>query len=277
VLTQLVVGFDSAWTAHRRGAIVAALRHSDGRVTLVDDPAPVTFAEATKKIDDWRRLFAPERTMVMVDQPLIVKNESGQRPVEKIFSSLVGRRGGGIQPAYRGRADMFGDAAPVWAFLDRLAPPCFPLNGSTDVMVVETYPVGVIIASGWLRPPDHAGRSLLPKYNPERRTFRLADWQHVRSQVSGTLSKIGLDDIARYVTGAGFDRPSKAGQDQLDACICLLVGLHAAAGSECLVVGNADHGYILVPSCDEVMPELRSRCAKLGMQPEVWLRSVSLA
>jgi hypothetical protein len=59
--------------------------------------------------------------VVALDQPTIVPNVSGSRPVDKVAGSLVSWIGGGVQPANRSKAGMFDDAAPIWRFLEHLS------------------------------------------------------------------------------------------------------------------------------------------------------------
>ena len=61
----------------------------------------------------------PKATIVMLDQPTIVPNAIGQRPVENIVDPIVSLPYGGMEPTSSSRREMFGPAAPVWQFLDR--------------------------------------------------------------------------------------------------------------------------------------------------------------
>jgi predicted RNase H-like nuclease len=99
-----------------------------------------------------------------------------------------------------------------------------PLGAPTPARVFETWPVLAMIAWGWTL-PDKRAAGRLPKYNPTRRkTFSISDWQHVCRLTSGALRKHGLAEIARWVDdAAATDKPRKADQDRLDACVCLLV------------------------------------------------------
>jgi len=90
-------------------------------------------------------------------------------------------RRGAVQPANTGRTDMFGEKAPVWQFLNRFGGPADPFEPVEGTRVIETYPVLVMIALGWML-PDSRPKGRLPKYNPERRPpFSISDWQHVCS------------------------------------------------------------------------------------------------
>ena len=59
-MTSLLIGFDSAWTATKRGAIISAVVHDDGSLTELGDPRAVSFAEAQSAIEEWRRIYNPQ-------------------------------------------------------------------------------------------------------------------------------------------------------------------------------------------------------------------------
>lgn len=271
----LLVGFDSAWTSGNRGAIVAALQHEDGSFRYLGDPQIADFRDAENAIHKWQTEQSAVLTVILLDQPTVVNNSAGQRPVENIVSSCVSLRYGGMQPANTARADMFGQDAPVWAFINQsggAADPLAPEPG--DAVVFETYPVLTLIALGWVREDLRiAGR--LPKYNPERRkTFSTEDWQYVCNMASSAFRERGLVGIARWLEEArDKDRPGKRDQDKLDACLCLLVALHLAEGRDCLMVGNRQTGYIVVPHCSDLLGEAKSRCDATARQASEWVRT----
>ena len=225
-MTTLLVGFDSAWTAINSGALVGVLRADDGRLRELGSPQVVNYREAEHAILEWQAQQKPAATIVMLDQPTIVKNAAGQRPVENIVGPLVNRRYGGMQPANTARREMFGQDAPVWPFLTRFGGPADPLGPLTGTWVLETYPVLTMIALGWTLPdPRPTGR--LPKYNPERKkTFSISDWRHVCQLTSIQFRERGLSGVVAWLDGAAqCNAPRKSDQDGVDACICLLAAL----------------------------------------------------
>ena len=210
---------------------------------------------------------------MFVDQPTIVKNLTGQRPVEQIVSSIVGSRYGGMQPAYTGKLDMFGPEAPIWSFLARFGGAANPLLPSMRTEVIETYPVLMMISLGWsltdMRP---GGR--LPKYNPDRReTFSRSDWEYVCVRARDAVVTFNLAEMAKWLDEmARLARPRKTDQDKLDAVLCLLAALHMVVGNDCIMVGDCDTGYIVVPDCTTVREELEARCRKTRRLPREWVR-----
>ena len=113
-MTTLLLGFDSAWTPTNSGALVGIVRAGDGTYRELGSPRVVDYCAAEDTILEWQRQENPAATIVMLDQPTIVKTSAGQRPVENLVASPVSRRYGGMQPANTARKQMFGREAPVW-------------------------------------------------------------------------------------------------------------------------------------------------------------------
>ena len=276
-MTTLLVGFDSAWTPINSGAVVGVLHFDDGTFHGLGVPQIVDYCEAEGVILKWQTEQVPTATIILLDQPTIVKNAAGQRPVENIVGSPVSLRYGGMQPANTAREEMFGKEAPVWPFLSRFGGPADPLEPIANTRVFETYPVLAMIALGWML-PDSRAAGRLPKYNPERKkTFSISDWQHVCRKASGSFRARGLTDIVRWIEATAQNTsPSKSDQDGLDACLCLLVALYLAERKDCLMVGDLRTGYIVVPYDAELLAELDARCSQTGRVPSEWVRRFTM-
>ena len=98
----------------------------------------------------------------------------------------------------------------------------------------------------------------------ERSSFSLSCWQHVCERTGTEFKDRGLWRSSRWLEEiASLPAPSKSDQDRLDACICLLVALHLAECRECLMVGNLEDGYMVVPYGEELHQELVARWSSL--------------
>jgi hypothetical protein len=139
-MTTLLVGFDSAWTRTKIGAIVGAVSHDDGRITELGPPRPAQFEDAAGIIRGWQTAHSASSTLVLLDQPTIVVNDVGQRPVEHVVCPCISRRRGGMQPANRGRTHMFGPAAPVWEFLAGFGGAADPFDDAQSTRVWKLTP-----------------------------------------------------------------------------------------------------------------------------------------
>lgn len=288
MITTLIIGFDSAWSDNNRGAIVGVLRKQDGTYLSLGEPLAVNFGEATQQIKEWQDKCCPTTTLILIDQPAIVKNSTGQRDVENIVSSPVSRRYGAVQPSNRSKLDMFGDGAPIWEFTAKFGDPCDPTkllrHHLPAVCVIETYPVLTLIAMNWIL-SNHRPSGRLPKYNPDRGTFNLDDWRFVCNNASDVFAQIGLPHLVKWI-GAARDNPlstsrreRKQLQDRLDACICLIVGLRLISGEDCMFVGNMESGYMVIPYESErtLYQELEKRCAKTGRPDVGWLHKFKIS
>ena len=176
-------------------------------------------------------------------------------------------------PANTSKTEMFGDGAPVWVFLDRFGGPADPLGPVVSTRVFETYPVLTMIALDWMLPDSQRPTGRLPKYNPAHgRKFSIDDWRHVCGETALGLREFGLTDTPAWIDEIhGLTKPTKADQDGLDACLCLLVALHMAEQKECLMVGDMHTGYVVVPHCGVLVAELEQRCVKTDRAPSDWV------
>jgi predicted RNase H-like nuclease len=173
-----------------------------------------------------------------------------------------------MQPSNTSK-EMFGKEAPVWGFLERFGGSANPLEPAAGTLVFETYPVLAMISLGWSL-ADSRLRGRLPKYNPLKKIFSIDDWQHVCGLASAEFWGRELREIAEWINDAAQKAaPNKSDQDKLDACICLLVALYWVEGGCCLMVGDQQTGYIVVPYSDEIHRELDARCDLIPLRGRI--------
>jgi len=258
----MVVGFDSAWTdnANSPGAVCAIRRDLRGQVSS-SDPKLASFDQAFDFI-------VAEKTkcdvcIVALDQPTIVPNQAGMRPVDKVAASLISWLGGGVQPANRSKKGMFDDDAPIWCFKRRLGAcddPEAARLAERGLFIIEVFPA---LALPSLE-PAYFGRQAAPRYNPGNRRFRLPDWTSVTSVVYRHAVMLGLSSPAVWASNARLiSSPKKRDQDMLDAAICALVGVVwlSKDRSETIMIGDTELGYMIAPASPEVRARLRTAAA----------------
>ena len=262
-----LIGFDSAWADKpgKPGAI-CAMRLADDAPAGFDPPRLAGFDAARDLI---RKRHRPgDLTLLAIDQPTIVANDTGARPVDRAVASLMSYSGGGIQPAFRGgsKAALFGDGAPIWRFLDDLAftdDPEAVAREQSGGVVVEAFPALAVLG---LDPRFTAAPRCGPRYNPSRPTFLLAAWADVCAAVASELRRLGLQETASWCDGLAVDRkPAKRVQDCLDAAICLLIAARWYFERDtCLMIGDRTGGTIVTPvssSTRERLGRAAERCA----------------
>jgi predicted RNase H-like nuclease len=262
-----IIGFDSAWTDNNKapGAVCAVAIAGDG--VSFKPPCHVSFDQALAFIDAERR--ACDTCLVALDQPTIVPNETGSRPVDKVAASLISYMGGGVQPANRSKEDMFGDGAPVWRFLKRLGAtenPELSRTAESGLFIIEVFPALALPAFE----TRFSGRMKAPKYNPaNRKKFRRDDWLAVIDIVARYAVPIaGIQDWTEKIKRETDDRPPrKADQDRLDAVLCALIGYHwlAKPRRDSIMIGDLISGYMIAPADANTRGHLAAAAAKRGV------------
>lgn len=251
-----IVGFDSAWTDKPKapGAICVIRLDVDGaRLTVA--PRLASFADALDVIRSERA--DAEKCLIALDQPTIVPNLSGSRPVDKVAASLISWIGGGVQPANRSKKGMFDDDAPIWRFkraLGATEDPELARAASHGTFLVEVFPALALAAID----AAFCARLAAPKYNPaNRRRFRLNDWQAVMKTINrfgASVDRLGEWCIAMEDQAV----PHKADQDKLDALICGLIGLRWIRDPrhQSVMIGDLRNGYMVAPASEGVRARL---------------------
>jgi predicted RNase H-like nuclease len=252
VESKIVFGFDSAWTdrPNAPGAI-CAIGFSDQGIVDFHPPELVSFSDALKFIQSRRRNYRV--SLVALDQPTKVPNPTGSRPVDKVAGALVSFVGGGVQPANRSKADMFGDDAPIWSFLAQLGATEDPFAARAAEYgnyVMEVFPALALPSLN----NCFAQRMGAPKYNPQnRRKYRQEDWRSVARLVADNADRLGISALGDWARKMhDLYAPRKSDQDKIDSAICAIVGMTwlvgPAAGSAML--GDLNTGYMITPISD---------------------------
>jgi predicted RNase H-like nuclease len=261
---ETYIGFDSAWTDNPKapGALCAIRFDNDGAVDFYA-PRPTSFDQALAFI---RQLHAESAvTIIALDQPTLVPNLTGMRPVERVAASLMSWLGGGVQPANRGRLGMFCNASPVWRFLASL-------GATEDPEVARTAYAGLFLMEVFpalaLASLDIAffGRLKAPKYNPARRnTFKANDWVRVGQAAAKEADALGCHALAEWCHAITVNlQPKKADQDLLDSALCLLTAIRwrRQPRDKSVLLGDLLNGYMVLPASGAVSDKFTSAARK---------------
>ncbi len=272
---EAFVGFDSAWAGKAPGGFASAT-FSQGRLVGTRLPQPASFDRAATIIEELASTH--DYVLVAIDQPTVVPNETGSRPVDKVAASLVSRLGGGVQPANRGKAksgepipgkvEMFGAEAPIWSFLRRLDArqnPPKARSAESGLHLLEVFPALALPALE----PAILERKRAARYNPaNRKRFSLADWRLVSLAASRHAEARRMNRLSEWAQGlAQSATPTKTDQDCLDAAICLIAALQwrYAPRDQVTVLGDALCGYMVTPVTPETRAILEAAAAKRGV------------
>ncbi len=268
------VGFDSAWTDNPKApGAIAAVSVQDGSVVGWHPPRLVSFDGALAFIKEVRS--SDGVTLVALDQPTIVANAVGMRPVERAAASLVSWLGGGVQPSNAGRVGMFCKDSPVWRFLSALGAKEDPEAARVawdGLFLIEVFPA-IALAS---LSPDFFGRLAAPRYNPGRKTFKLADWVRVAGAAAAEAEALGCAALADWCRQAGaLPHPMKADQDKLDAALCTSVAVRwrQRPREHSLLLGDLSSGYMVMP----ISPAVHSRLSEIAGRVGVAVDGGSMA
>ncbi|NMN71185.1 DUF429 domain-containing protein [Rhizobium sp. 57MFTsu3.2] len=253
-----IIGFDSAWTDNPKApGAICVIRLDHGRIDLHLAPRLASFAEALSVIKD--ETDEARKCVIALDQPTIVPNLTGSRPVDKVAGSLISWIGGGVQPASRAKIGMFDDAAPIWTFKEALGAaedPELARIAPSGTFLLEVFPALALAAVE----RAFCSRLAAPKYNPaNRKRFKLTDWQAVVEAVRRFGSSASLRHLDEWCSiAARHETPSKSDQDKLDALLCGLIGLHwmVAPRDQSVMIGDLRRGYMISPAIGGVHERL---------------------
>lgn len=260
-----IIGFDSAWADKSPGAMCALDFDESGRLSF-EAPRLVNFKQGIQFVREAEASRAC--TLVAIDQPTIVPNETGSRPVERVAASLISYIGGGVQPTNTSKTALFGPNAPIWKFKSALAAnedaerARIALNG---VHLIEVFPALALAGLNH----EFAASDGAPKYNPSKRDkFRLRDWRRVAETLVETAKSLELAELAEWSScQARCSSPSKEDQDCLDAAICALTGAiwRVCDRDKSVVIGVLDSGYMVSPVSDAIRPQLERAARERGV------------
>ena len=261
---DIYIGFDSAWADNPKSpGAICAVGIEQGVPVQFHEPRLVSFDQALRFIRDVRTENGS--TLVALDQPTVVPNLTGMRPVERVAAALVSWLGGGVQPSNRGKVGMFCNASPIWRFLTALGAverPERERSAADGLFLMEVFPALALASLG----TGFFGRLSGPRYNPDRRkTFRTEDWSRVAETAALEATALGCEELASWCRDTGrVAHPKKAHQDMLDSALCVLIALHwrLRPRGASLLLGDLVSGYMVLPASQEVREYLTTPARK---------------
>jgi predicted RNase H-like nuclease len=240
-MPAVFTGFDSAWGTRQRGAVFHLVRAERGARLDVDTwCAGVAWSDALERLSP--NTMHLETHVIAIDQPLLVPNATGSRPVDlSLARALMKDYALGAHAANRANA-CFGASAGIWTLLSALDQhgyvhdPAPVAEQRAGRFYFECYPNASLV--GWL--------DKRPRYK-----VRLKN-REAWSEVVAFLRS--LEDAELPLTNARDAipedlPPTKPNEDKLDALIAAYTAayLWRYALERSVVLGDSVSGYIVTP------------------------------
>jgi predicted RNase H-like nuclease len=242
------IGIDLAWSP-RNPSGAAVLRGDAGGAGLIDYGL---LGHDAAIIEYIARQAGEGPTIVAVDAPLCVPNQTGRRPGEAELGRAFARYQAGAHPAnrsrlafdgiVRGEALVAGVAARGFVHAPQVA------AGVLVRQVIEVFPHPAMVALFGL------DRTLKYKAKPRRSAeLRLSEWRRYQVYLDALASAdpplhgqatLTAEDVAA-LRGSRL----KDYEDQVDALMCAYIALYAFrwGAARCRSFGTFDAGYIFTP------------------------------
>lgn len=255
-------GFDSAWTGKKPGAIAWMIGNQSG--LFFKEAKPAGFRDCLDHVDK----ITSNMHLLMIDQPTIVQNTTGRRPVEMAIAHTIGSAAGGVQPANLNKTSMFGVKAPIWSFLEELKSKNFQESSTLSVKAKEgRYYLETFPALGNL---GMFGYECCPKYNPARNTFVPQHWNNLCAAIGRSGEVLGINGLQRWINVIkDLKYPTKGIhkgiQDQVDAILCMLFGYiwWRSGFRHSTLIGDNKTGYMTIPCFRQELREKLKGDAKI--------------
>ncbi len=233
----MYLGLDLAWsTGNLTGACAL-----DGEGRLVDE----RMLGSNDEIIDWIAGLIAENTVVAIDAPLQVPNETGRRPCEAALQREYGSRQAGPHPSNRSLLVKTSGTIRGEVLMERLAELGFggPWAGSKRT-VLEVYPHPAIIETFGL--PERLVYKAKRGVSVDRRRQGL----RTLAQLIDSLAAASPPLIAPPLTFGDDVRGAalKTVEDMLDARLCAWVAsVWGRERGRIRLFGDPDTGHIAVP------------------------------
>jgi predicted RNase H-like nuclease len=233
----LVTGFDSAWGGTQRGALCDLwIDKATGKLEINEPPIAVTWSDAVHRLKGYS---LQDHHVLAIDQGLVVPNQDGMRPVERLLAKALGAMQCSAYPSNRGNKSCYGPKAGIWSFQRKLGEcgyvhkPMFIPGSVIGRFYFECYPHPAIIAL--------LKRTSVLKHKCRHRIQ--SDWQ----DLVGYLKSLPVDNLPTIVDT--LSEQNKANEDKIDSIVCAYVGFlwWKCGTSESTILGNMAEGYIVTP------------------------------
>lgn len=238
------VGVDFGWSSGASG--LCCLAWQDNWLEILDLTTILEINDILTWIDSWVDKTSPG--LVAVDAPTIINNPTGMRLADKLTHKYFGRYHAGCYPAnlnlkFAKRTVGLGKSLTAMNF--QHAPTIKPKQLGRYQIEVFPHPATINLF----------GLEKILKYKKGRLGDRQQELIKLRNYIIKVLPSLkpalskkslaAIPTLDRQLTG----KELKAIEDMLDSLICAYVAAHWWYWGEAknLVLGDFDHGYIVIP------------------------------
>ncbi|WP_157516823.1 bifunctional ribonuclease/(p)ppGpp synthase [Mycobacterium sp. MS1601] len=232
------VGLDLAWGQRKPSG-----------VAVLDDAGKLVHVGAATDDASIRAALQPyvqDECLVAFDAPLVVENDTGQRPCEKALNADFGRFQAGAHPANKGKPE-FAGTPRARKLADDLDLDIDPASTASR-RAIEVYPHPATVALFRL------GRTLKYKAKPGRTVAQLRSellrlMDHIEGLPLITTDCPAWHDLRDSVEQATRKSELRKAEDPVDAVVCAYVArLVHESPSEVTVYGDLETGFIVTPT-----------------------------
>jgi len=238
---MILHGIDLAWQSDKNATAISTGTLESGvlTVTRIMDGL-YSLQSVIGAVGDF-----PGSTGVAIDAPLIVRNQSGQRPCEREVGKAYGSR---KASCHTSNLTLYPDAQSV-ILSDELRTQGFCHLNSDGKWQIECYPHPAIIEIFGF------DERLLYKKGKvsERRHGQKLLGQYLLGLAQSPILPLEIPAELRYCTNSEFieslaGASLKHNEDLLDSIVCLYIAGLFASDVKCQVFGDTTKGYIYIPS-----------------------------
>ena len=233
-----IIGVDLAW-GNKNPDGVCSIGIKNGKARLEH----IGLSKGDSQLTEWIQNYVDQGSVLaMFDAPLICRNKTGSRPVDRASHRHFGKYKAGCYPVNQQlckRPLKISDQLNIGGFrIDSE----IPRSRGRFLNACEVYPHIALIR--WFNLPERI------KYKKGNLVQKNRGFSELKSLLFNALESRFFAVENLYLIQSLFDQPwSKNSEDQVDALICALIGYwHWKYHGELTeILGDLDTGFIVIP------------------------------
>ena len=233
-----ILGVDLAW-GNKNPDGVCSIGIKNGKARLEH----IGLSKGDSQLTEWIQNYVDQGSVLaMFDAPLICRNKTGSRPVDRASHRHFGKYKAGCYPVNQQlckRPLKISDQLNIGGFIIDSE---IPRSRGRFLNACEVYPHIALIR--WFNLPKRI------KYKKGNLVQKNRGFSELKSLLFNALESRFFAVENLYLIQSLFDQPwSKNSEDQVDALICALIGYWhwKYQGEFTEILGDLDTGFIVIP------------------------------